>query len=140
AAKALPAGGLVTLKKQDGKTLGVASFNAHTLIAARILSRDATHRIDEAFFRRVLGRALALREKLFGLPYCRLVHAEADGLPGLVIDRFGDALVCQLNSAGMAALEDELLAALNALLQPATIVLRNDSPARLAEGLAAEVR
>ncbi|MBV9521866.1 MAG: class I SAM-dependent rRNA methyltransferase [Alphaproteobacteria bacterium] len=138
--KALPAGGLVTVKKADGKALGVATFNAHPLVSARLISRDATHRIDAAFFLRVLRRALAIREALFEAPFYRLVHAEADGLPGLVIDRFGTALVCQLNTAGMALLEGELLAALDELLAPAIIVLRNDSPARLAEGLGTEVR
>jgi 23S rRNA (cytosine1962-C5)-methyltransferase len=139
-AKALPAGGLVTVKKPDGKTLGVATFNPHPLVSARLLSRDATHRIDAGFFLRVLRRSLAIREKLFDAPFYRLVHAEADGLPGLVIDRFGTALVCQLNTAGMALLESELLAALDELLAPEIVVLRNDSPARLAEGLEPETR
>jgi 23S rRNA (cytosine1962-C5)-methyltransferase len=139
-AKALPAGGLVTVKKPDGKTLGVATFNPHPLVSARLLSRDATHRIDAGFFLRVLRRSLAIREKLFDAPFYRLVHAEADGLPGLVIDRFGTALVCQLNTAGMALLEGGLLAALDELLAPEIVVLRNDSPARLAEGLEPETR
>src|SRR5689334_15646327 len=69
AAKALPAGGLVTLKKADGKGLGVATFNPHPLVSARLLSRDATQRIDRTFLARVLRRALALREKLFAQPY-----------------------------------------------------------------------
>lgn len=140
AAKALPPGGLVTVRKADGKGLGVATFNPHPLVSARLLSRDATQRIDRTFFARVLRRALALRERLFDAPYYRLIHAEADGLPGLVVDRFGPALVCQFNTSGMALLEDEVLAALDQVLSPETIVLRNDSPARLAEGLASEVR
>ena len=86
------------------------------------------------------ARALRLRERLFDKPCYRLVHAEADGLPGLVIDRFADVLVCQLNSAGMAALESELLGALERLLAPRTVVLRNDSPVRELEGLPVEVR
>src|ERR1700741_1752830 len=65
AAKASPAGGLVTLRKADGKGLGVATFNPHPLVSARLLSRDATQRIDRSFFLKVLRRALALREKLF---------------------------------------------------------------------------
>jgi 23S rRNA (cytosine1962-C5)-methyltransferase len=140
AAKALPPGGLVTVRKADGKGLGVATFNAHPLVSARLLSRDATQRIDRTFFVRVLRRALVLREKLFATPYYRLIHAEADGLPGLVVDRFGPALVCQFNTAGMALLEADVLAALDQVLSPEIVVLRNDSPARLAEGLTTEVR
>ena len=140
AAKELPPGGLVTVRKADGKGLGVAIFNAHPLVSARLLSRDATQRIDRLFFVRVLRRALALREKLFSEPYYRLIHAEADGLPGLIVDRFGPALVCQFNTAGMALLEDEILAALDQVLAPEIVVLRNDSPARLAEGLTTETR
>src|SRR5690348_5180966 len=140
AAKALPPGSLVTIRKPDGKALGVATFNAQPLVSARLLSRDATHRIDAAFFIRVLRRALGPRERLFPEPYYRLAHAEADGLPGLVVDRFGGALVCQLNTAGMARLEAEVLEALDELLNPELVILRNDSPARAAEGLATEVR
>lgn len=140
AAKSLPAGGLVTVRKPDGKGLGVATFNAHPLVSARLLSRDATQKIDGAFLARTLRRALALRERLFAEPFYRLIHAEADGLPGLVIDRFGKALVCQFNTAGMALLEADVLAALDQVLAPEIVVLRNDSSARLAEGLGSEVR
>ena len=140
AAKALPPGGLVTLLKADGKRLGVATFNPHPLVSARLLSRDATQRIDQTFLVRVLRRALAVRERLFPEPHYRLVHAEADGLPGLVVDRFGNSVVCQLNTAGMALLEGELLAALDHVLAPEIVVLRNDSPARQAEGLPVETR
>lgn len=140
ATKALPAGGLVTVRKADGKGLGVATFNPHPLVGARLLSRDATQKIDRVFLTRTLRRALAAREKLFVEPCYRLVHAEADGLPGLVVDRFDKALVCQFNTAGMALLESEVLAALDQLIEPATIVLRNDNPARLTEGLTSDVR
>ena len=73
-------------------------------------------------------------------PYYRLVHAEADGLPGLVVDRYGAVLVVQSNAAGMARLEPLVLDALAALLKPQAIVLRNDSPARAQEGLTPETR
>src|SRR5260221_13666615 len=140
AAKSLPAGGLVTARKADGKGLGVAIFNPHPLVSARLLSRDATQKIDRTFLARALRRALAVREKLFAEPCYRLLHAEADGLPGLVVDRSDKALVCQFNTAGMALLEADVLAALDQLIEPEIIVLRNDSPARLAEGLASETR
>ena len=138
-AKALPAGGLVGLVSADGERLGTAIFNSHTLIAARLLSRDPKETIDSAFLERRLARALDLRARLIGVPYFRLVHAEADGLPGLIVDRYGDALALQMNSAGMAQLAEPLLAALQRLLQPKTIVLRNDSPARTLEGLESQI-
>jgi 23S rRNA (cytosine1962-C5)-methyltransferase len=141
AAKAVPRGSLVTLRRAgEAGALGVAMFNPHTLLAARLLDRDAGRPIGLRFFARHLERALRLRQKLFQEPYYRLVHAEADGLPGLVVDRFDDVLVVQQNTAGMDRLEPLVLGALESLLQPAAIVLRNDSPARALEGLAAETR
>ncbi len=140
AAKALPPGTVVRLRSDDGRFLGAAMFNPHSLISARLLSRDPDAAIDRVFLRERLARALALRERLVGSPFCRLAHAEADGLPGAIIDRFGDAAVVQTNSAGMEALLPELLAALDALIAPKAILLRNDSPAREHEGLPAYVR
>ncbi|WP_375593843.1 class I SAM-dependent rRNA methyltransferase [Algihabitans albus] len=139
-AKALDLGTLVTLEANDGRALGVASFNRHTLIAARLLARDPAMEIDGAFFHERLKRALTLRERLIEGPYYRLCHAEADGLPGLVIDRFGDTVVMQLNTAGTQALEAPLIEAVETLLSPATLVLRNDTPARKLEGLEQETR
>jgi 23S rRNA (cytosine1962-C5)-methyltransferase len=137
-AKALAPGTLVTLRRADASTLGVAMFNPHTLLAARLLDRDAARPIGRHFFARRLERALRLREQLFDAPYYRLVHAEADGLPGLVVDRFGAILVVQSNAAGMSRLEPLVLDALSELLDPEAIVLRNDSPARALEGLTSE--
>src|SRR5437764_14292523 len=89
AAKALPPGTLVTLRRADERPFGVAMFNPHTLITARLLDRDFGRAINKRFFARRLERALKLRERLYDAPYYRLVHAEADGLPGLIVDRFG---------------------------------------------------
>jgi 23S rRNA (cytosine1962-C5)-methyltransferase len=140
AAKALPPGSLVTVKRADGRPLAVAMFNPHTLLAVRLLDRDAARPIGRRFLLRRLERALKLREQLYRAPYYRLVHAEADGLPGLVIDRFGPVLVVQSNAAGMEVLQPLLVEALTSLLDPEAIVLRNDSPARTLEGLPQEVR
>ena len=140
AARALPPGGLVTLRRADGRPLGVAMFNPHTLLAARILDRDWARSVGRRFLARRLERALRLRERLYPSPYYRLAHAEADGLPGLVVDRFGAVLAVQSNAAGMALLEPLVVEALSALLAPTAIVLRNDSPARLLEGLPQETR
>jgi 23S rRNA (cytosine1962-C5)-methyltransferase len=140
AAKALPPGTLVTLRRADEHPLGVAMFNPHTLFAARLLDRDAARPIGRRFFVRRLERALRLRERLYDKPYYRLVHAEADGLPGLVVDRFGEVLVVQANAAGMDRLEPLILEALQSVVRPAAVVLRNDSPARTLEGLELETR
>ena len=140
AAKALPPGTLVSLRTAGGDPLGVATFNPHTLVSARLLDRDVKRRIDDAFFAERLESALALRRRLYAEPYYRLIHAEADGLPGAVIDRYGEALVVQINTAGMARLESDLLAACKAVLAPRAVLLRNDSPARALEGLESELR
>jgi len=139
-ARQLPPGSIVRLGTSDGTPLGTFLFNRHPLIAARLLSRDPEARIDAAFFRERLERALEIRERLIDVPFYRLAHAEADGLPGTVIDRFGDALVLQVNSAGMEKLTPMLLEALDALLAPERVILRNDSPARALERLDAYVR
>jgi 23S rRNA (cytosine1962-C5)-methyltransferase len=140
AAKELTPGALVTVRRADDSALGVAMFNAHSLVAARLLDRDAGRAIGRRFFARRLERALRLRDRLFEQPYYRLVHAEADGLPGLVVDRFAGVLVVQSNAAGINRLEPVVLDALDALLAPEAIVLRNDSPARALEGLTTETR
>lgn len=139
AARAVSPGSLVRLMAPSGKMLGVAQFNPHSLIAARILTRNKDATIDREFVARRVRRALELRERLFDTPHYRLVHAEADGLPGLVVDRFGDALVVQLNTAGMAAMQPAVVAALDAVVKPATIIARNDAPSRQLEGLPLEV-
>lgn len=135
-AKALPPGEIVTLIRPDGRPLGAAFFNPHSLIAARLVTRDADREIDEAFLYKRLLRALKLRERLIGAPYYRLVHAEADGIPGCIIDRFGDVVVVEPNAAGADRLADTLVAALDRLLKPRAIVVSGDGPARNLEGLA----
>lgn len=139
AAKALAPGTLVRLVAEHGEAIGLASFNPHTLIAARLISRAPEARIDAAFLAERLRRALALRERIVPTPFYRLVHAEADGLPGLVVDRYGDAVAIQANSAGMEHLTPLLLEALESVLAPAAVLLRNDSAARALEGLPQEV-
>lgn len=133
--KALPAGTVVRVDAPSSEPLGVGLFNPRSLIAVRFLTRDPKAKVDQAFLADRLTKALALRDALYKKPYYRLVHAEADGLPGLVIDRYGDVLVCQMNSAGMDRLREPLLAALEEVIAPKTIVLRNDTAAREQEGL-----
>ena len=138
--KAIPPGTLATLHRVDGKPLAVGTYNPHTLIAFRLFSSDARALIDEEFLASRIRRALALRERLYHEPFYRLLHAEADGFPGLVCDRFDDVLVLQMNTAGMEALTPALLAVIERLFSPRAIVLRNDSPARSLEGLPLEVK
>ena len=139
-AKALPPGALVDVKGDDGQDFGSGYFNAKSLIAVRLLARESAARIDAAFFTERLGRALALRQAIYPKPFYRLVHAEGDGLPGLTIDRFGDVLVLQITTAGMEGLLVPLKMALESLLGPTTIILRNDASSRTLEGLASYVR
>ncbi|NTU77298.1 MAG: class I SAM-dependent rRNA methyltransferase [Alphaproteobacteria bacterium] len=135
AAKALEPGSLAAFHGHDGAFVGSGSFNPHTLIAGRLFTRAPLEVIDADWFGVRLARALALRESLVGAPYYRLVHAEADGLPGLVVDRFGPHLSVQVNSAGMEKLWPQLEEALVALLQPESIVRHNEGAVRALEGL-----
>jgi 23S rRNA (cytosine1962-C5)-methyltransferase len=135
AAKALPPGGLVRIIDAGGEPLGIGSFNPHSLIAIRALTRDADQTIDRDFLAARLKKALALREALYDAPYYRLIHAEADGLGGLVIDRFGDAVTIEANTAGMELLLPEILGALDDVIAPTTVLIKNDSPVRKLEGL-----
>jgi 23S rRNA (cytosine1962-C5)-methyltransferase len=139
-AKAIPPGSVVRVVTHDGAPLGIATFNPHTLICTRMLTRETGIEIDRSFLAERLRRALGLRERLFDRPFYRLVHAEADGLPALIVDRFGDVIVVQANSAGMERLTPALLEALDEVLAPKAIVLRNDSPSRGLEGLGTDVR
>ncbi len=139
AAKALAAGSLVKFQAHDSSPLGIGTFNSHTLIAGRILSREPLALIDEAWFAARFRSALALREAVIVEPFYRLIHAEADGLGGLVIDRFGDHFSVQVNTAGMARLWPKAMAALIDVFHPQSIILHNDSASRALEGLPCEV-
>lgn len=133
--RGLAPGTVVRIEAASGRPEGTFFFNPHSLIAARRLDRDPEAAIDRGFVAARLERAAALRARLFAAPYHRLCHAEGDGLPGLVIDRYGDVLVASHNTAGMAALEAEILAALAGLFAPAAVVARDDSHTRALEGL-----
>lgn len=135
AAKALPPGSVASVIDAGGERLGVGTFNPHSLIAVRLLSRNADVAIDQAFMADRLRRAVSLRDTLFGRPFYRLIHAEADGLPGLIVDRYGDVIAVQANTAGMESLLPMILAALDEVLAPRVVVLQNDSAVRKLEGL-----
>ncbi|WP_444985234.1 class I SAM-dependent rRNA methyltransferase [Halomonas mongoliensis] len=133
--KGLEPGQQVVVEAANGKALGVAYVNPNSLICARLVSREPKQGLDRSLLVHRLNQALALRQRLFAAPYYRLVHGEGDLLPGLVIDRFADTLVVQLNTAGMQAVLPELLDALDKVLSPTTVVLRNDTSGRRQEGL-----
>ena len=133
-------GAPVRIESAEGWRYGTFMFNPHSLIAARLLDRDPAAEIDAAWIAARLGAAAALRAKVAPPAHHRLVHAEADGLPGLVGDRFGDVAVVQANTAGMDRLLPEITRALLDLLPLRALVARNDTAARRHEGLADEVR
>ena len=133
--KALQPGTVTGIVSDAGEWLGQATVNPHALICGRIVTRDRDVAIDQEFLVARLDAAFRLRERLFDEPYYRLANAEADGLPGVIIDRYGPAVSMQLNTAGADRLKDDLLQAIESVLSPETIVLRNDSAARSLEGL-----
>lgn len=131
----------VIVHAHDGTALGIAYINPHSLIAARLFSRDVTDHLDTDFFAKHLKIALKTRENLFSQPFYRLVFGESDNLPGVVIDRFGAHLVMQINTAGMEQKIADLVAALKIVLPDVqSILLRNDSRTRTLEGLESEVK
>lgn len=131
-------GDTAVIKDHTGKALGTAYVNPNTLICARLLSRKANLKIGANFFKIRLSQALALRERLFDKPYYRMVFGESDGLPGLVIDRFGSVLSLQITTAGIEKHKDILVDCLVELLNPTAIVLKNDSGQRKLENLPQE--
>ncbi len=133
-------GAPVRLDGDDGWRYGTFMFNPRSLIAARRLDADPTADIDAAWISARIASAVALRARVSLGANCRLVHAEADGLPGLVVDRFGDVAALQANTAGMDRLLPEVLAALLDAIPLRAVVARNDSASRVHEGLAQEVR
>ncbi|HET7083979.1 MAG TPA: class I SAM-dependent rRNA methyltransferase [Rhizomicrobium sp.] len=140
AAKALASGTLVNVRGEDGRGFGTGYFNPKSLIAVRLLAQDCDTVIDASFFAARLTRALALRQGMYERPFYRLFHAEGDGMPGLVIDRFDDTLTVQIGTAGMERQLETIAAALEDVLKPKTVILRNDAPSRALEGLDCYVR
>ena len=133
--KSFEAGQLVEVVSHQGKWLGAGYINPNSLICVRILSRQKDIAIDASLFVYRLKIALGLRERFFAQPFYRLVFGESDGLPGLIVDRYGDYCVIAISTAGMERLRDEIVHAVNKVLKPAGIIFRNDSSARQQEGL-----
>ena len=127
------AGALVRVLAHNDRALGLAYVNPQSLICARLL--DSWRLPDVPWFVARLRSALALRERLYAAPYYRLVYGESDGLPGLVIDRFGDACVAQIGTAGMERLKPQIVEALKQVLGLRALLFKNDNAAREMEGL-----
>ncbi|WP_411572324.1 RSP_2647 family RNA methyltransferase [Thioclava sp. A2] len=136
--KGMEPGTIATLEDAERRPLATVTVNPNSKIIARVMDRDAEAEIDRAWLVARLTHALALRERLFDQPFYRLVHAESDGLPGVIIDRFGDAAVVQPNAAWSEAMIDDLAAALIAVTGVTTIVKNGSGRARSLEGLTEE--
>ena len=132
-------GAAVQVHSDKDQFLGHAYVNPRTLIAARIVGRDPSYPLDASLLVHRLRVALALRERLYREPWYRLVYGESDGLPGLVLDRYGDIVVAQSGTAGIDRLRAEIEAAITKVVNASMIVWKNDSGARELEGLTKSV-
>jgi 23S rRNA (cytosine1962-C5)-methyltransferase len=133
-----PPGAIVRLVGHDGGFLAWAYFNERSQIRARVLDWDESASIDESWWRRSIASAVQRRRDLPELEGCdvsRLIHSEADGLPGLVVDRYGEWLVVQVLTAGTERVKKEIVSALADALKPKGIFERSDQDARGLEGL-----
>lgn len=128
-------GDSVVIEDDQGKAIGTGYVNPHSLICARLLSRDAKHPWSDSLIVHRLKVALALREALYTRPFYRLVFGESDRLPGLVIDRFDELYSVQITTAGMERKKDAILDALRKVVNPKAVLWRNDSSIRQMEGL-----
>ncbi|WGT49532.1 RSP_2647 family RNA methyltransferase [Thioclava nitratireducens] len=137
--KAIAPGTIATLEDGERRPLATVTVNPNSKIIARVMSRDAEAVIDRNWITLKLARALEMRVRLFDAPFYRLVHAEADGLPGVIIDRFGDAAVIQPNAAWSEVMIADLEAALAEVTGVTTIIKNGAGRARNLEGLDEEM-
>ena len=133
--KAIASGSLAVLEDAGREPMALVAVTPGSRIAGRVLDAPGVTALDQGWFRARLARALALRERLFDQPYYRLVHAEADGFPGVIIDRFGDACVIQPNAAWAEAHLEALVAALVEVTGVTCVLKSAGGRARVLEGL-----
>ncbi|MFT7252947.1 MAG: 23S rRNA (cytosine1962-C5)-methyltransferase [Paracoccaceae bacterium] len=136
--RALPPGSLVVLEDADRQPLGMGTVSIEAKVAFRMLDRDPEAQINQDWFTARIAAAMALRERIYSEPYYRLINAEGDALPGLIVDRFGDTLVIQPNAVWLEDRLDMLCAALTAATGATTLVKNGASRARALEGLPEE--
>jgi 23S rRNA (cytosine1962-C5)-methyltransferase len=129
-------GETVRVESAEGRFLCWGAFSPSSMIRVRAWTFDEAERVDHAFFKRRIARALALRARLpIASDGVRLVHGEADGLPGLIVDRYGDVLSAQFLSAGMERWREALADILLAATGCTRLYERSDSGVRALEGL-----
>ena len=131
----IPPGSFALLEDAERRPMGVVTVNPESKIIARMMDPDPQAQISRDWIALRLRRALALRERLFDAPFYRLIHAEADGLPGTIIDRFGDAAVIQPNAAWAERMAGEIADALREVAGVTTVILNGQGRARGLEGL-----
>ncbi|WP_374292577.1 RSP_2647 family RNA methyltransferase [Paenirhodobacter enshiensis] len=136
--QALAGGTIATLEDAERRPLATVTVNPKSKIIARVMSRDAGVEIDRAWIAERIAHALELRARLFDAPFYRLIHAEADGLPGVIVDRFGDTAVIQPNAAWSETMIGDIAAALTDVTGVTTIVKNGSGRARGLEGLTEE--
>ena len=137
--KTFNVGETVLIEASTGKPLGVGYINPNNLLCVRILNRDHKIAIDSSFFVHRFNIALSLRQRVFEQPFYRAIYGESDGLPGLIVDRFGAHLVVQITTAGMEQQKQNIIDALEKVFKPESILLRNDCNSRKAESLSKEI-
>jgi 23S rRNA (cytosine1962-C5)-methyltransferase len=128
-------GEIAAIVDHRGKPIGIGYVNPNSLIAARLVVRGVEHALDKSLIVHRLNIALALRERWYAGPYYRLVFGESDGLPGLVLDRFGDVVVGQIATAGMERMKDAITEAVVKVLKPRQLWWKNDASIRALEHL-----
>ena len=133
--RAIAPGTIGLLEDAERNPVALVAINPNSRIMARVLDRDTGAEIGRAWIEARLRRAFDLRSRLFETPYYRLVHAEADGLPGVIIDRFGDVAVIQPNAAWAEAMIETLSEALVAVTGVSTVIKNASGRARSLEGL-----
>ena len=133
--RGIAAGSFVRLEDASRAPLGLYAFNPESKIAARLIDRDPEADIDAAWFAKRLQTAFDHRQRLYPDPFYRLIHAEADGMPGVIVDRFGDTLAFQPNAAWADTHSEQIIDALQAVTGASTVVLNGTGRARGLEGL-----
>lgn len=133
--RSLAPGTIATLEDADRKPLGTVAVNPQSKIVGRMLDRDPEVVVDKDWLARHVDTALSLRTQLYDAPFYRLIHAEADGLPGTIVDRFGEIVVFQPNAAWIDGLSNEFVAVLAAIPGVTTVVKNASGRARALEGL-----
>ena len=132
--KELEAGSSVALYSQRGQFCGNAYVNPQSLICARVFSFREGQALDKDLLIRRITAALVLRDSLYDFPAYRLIHGEGDLLPGLVVDRYDSVLVVQISTAGMQAIEKDVIEALIECVKPSAVHVRSTSAIRELEG------